>query len=240
MRRDDPNLDMLQLAAEGLGSLVDEVVFVGGCATGLLVTDLAAPPTRETMDVDVIVELASSQDYHRLSKKLRNRGFCEDQSDGAPMCRWLYQSVKVDVMPTDSAILGFSNRWYADAMLSARKIRLPAGIVIRMITAPFFLATKLEAFRGCGHGDYMASHDLEDLVAILDGRDSIVADVEASGDVGLYLAEEFRSLLALNEFQDALPCHLPADAASQKRAPVVLQRMCAIRDMSAQKITGQE
>jgi len=235
MRRDDPNIEMLQLAAEGLGSLVDDVVFVGGCATGLLVTDLAAPPTRETMDVDVIVELASSQDYHHLSEKLRNRGFREDQSDGAPMCRWLYQSVTVDVMPTDSAILGFSNRWYADAISTALNIRLPAGINIRMVTAPFFLATKLEAFHGRGHGDYMASHDLEDLIAVLDGRDSIVAEVRDSGDVGLYLAEEFRSLLALNEFQDALLCHLPADAASQKRVAVVLQRMCAIRDMGLRR-----
>jgi hypothetical protein len=234
MRRDDPNLEMLQLAAEGLGSLVDEVVFVGGCATGLLITDPAAPPTRETMDVDVILELASSHDYHILSEKLRNRGFREDQSEIAPMCRWLYQSVKVDVMPTDSAILGFSNRWYADAMSSAINIRLPAGINIRMVTAPYFLATKLEAFHGRGDDDYMASHDLEDLIAVLDGRDSIVAEVEASGDVGLYLAKAFRSLLALNEFQDALPCHLPADAASQKRVSVVLQRMCSIRDMGAQ------
>jgi len=211
--------------------LVDEVVFVGGCATGLLVTDPDAPPTRETMDVDVIVELASRHDYHLLSEKLRKRGFREDQSDGAPMCRWLYHSVKVDVMPTDSAILGFSNRWYADAVVSAMNFCLPAGIHIRMVTAPFFLATKLEAFHGRGHGDYMASHDLEDLIAVLDGRDSIVAEVESSGEVGLYLAAEFHSLLALNAFQDALRCHLPADAASQQRAPVVLQRMRAIRDI---------
>ncbi|MDQ7000839.1 MAG: hypothetical protein Q9M12_08170 [Mariprofundus sp.] len=53
MRRDDPNIEMLQLAADGLGSLLDEVVFVGGCAAGLLITGPAAPPTRETTDVDV-------------------------------------------------------------------------------------------------------------------------------------------------------------------------------------------
>ncbi|EAU55287.1 hypothetical protein [Mariprofundus ferrooxydans] len=231
MRLDDPNIAMLQLAADGLGPLLDEVVFVGGCAAGLLITDPAAPPTRETADVDVIVELASRHDYHCLSEKLRNRGFCEDQSEGAPMCRWLYRSVKVDLMPTDSAILGFSNRWYADAILSARNMRLPAGIDIRMVTAPFFLATKLEAFHGRGNGDYMASHDLEDLIAVLDGRDSIVSEVKDSGTVRLYLAEEFRRLLALDEFQDALPCHLPADTASQQRAVIVLQRMSAIRDM---------
>jgi predicted nucleotidyltransferase len=228
MRRDDPNIEMLQLAADGLGSLLEDVVFVGGCAAGLLITDPAAPPTRETMDVDMIVEVASSHDYHILSEKLRNRGFREDQSEGAPMCRWLYRSVKVDVMPTDSTILGFSNRWYTDAMLSARNMRLPVGINIRMVTAPFFLATKLEAFYGRGNGDYMASHDLEDLIAVLDGRDSIVSEVQNSGAVALYLAEAYRRLLALDEFHDALPCHLPTDAASQMRVAVLIERMAAI------------
>jgi len=118
---------------------------------------------------------------------------------------WMYRSVKVDVMPTDSAILGFSNRWYAAAMLSAQNMRLPAGIDIRMVTAPFFLATKLEAFYGRGNGDYMVSHDLEDMIAVLDA------------------------------FHDAVPCHLPADAASQRRAPVVLQRMSDIRNMGLRR-----
>jgi len=231
MRSDDPNIDMLQLAASGLGSLLDDVVFVGGCAAGLLITDPAAPPTRETMDVDVIVELASRCDYHILSAKLRKQGFREDQSDGAPMCRWIFQHVKVDIMPTNSAILGFSNRWYADAMLSAQSIWLPAGIKIRMVTAPFFLATKLEAFYGRGNGDYMVSHDLEDLIAVIDGRESIVEEIERSGEVGRYLAEEFDRLLLLDEFHDALPCHLPADAASQMRVAVVIERMRITRNI---------
>jgi len=232
MRRDDPNLEMLQLAADGLRPLLEDVVFVGGCATGLLITDSAAPPTRETLDVDVIVELASSYDYHMLSEQLRQRGFREDQSDGAPMCRWLFQSVKVDVMPTDEAILGFSNRWYAEAMASASNVRLPAGTNIRMVTAPFFLATKLEAFYGRGNSDYMASHDLEDLIAVLDGRDSIVSEVKDAGAVCLYLANAFGQLLALDEFHDALPCHLPADAASQMRIAGLVERMEAIRSIT--------
>ncbi|MDQ7000840.1 MAG: hypothetical protein Q9M12_08175 [Mariprofundus sp.] len=143
--------------------------------------------------------------------------------------------MKVDVMPTDSAILGFSNRWYAAAMLSAQNMRLPAGIDIRMVTAPFFLATKLEAFYGRGNGDYMVSHDLEDMIAVLDGRASIVSEVGNSGEVGLSLAEAFQRLLVLDAFHDALPCHLPADAASQRRAPVVLQRMSDIRNMGLRR-----
>ncbi|GAV20525.1 hypothetical protein MMIC_P1494 [Mariprofundus micogutta] len=228
MRRDDPNLEMLQLAADGLRPFLDEIVFVGGCATGLLISDSAAPPTRETKDVDVIVEVASLHDYHRLAEKLRNRGFREDLSEGAPMCRWVFGAVTVDVMPTDAAILGFSNRWYSEAIANAINISLPAGIVIRLAAAPWFLATKLEAFYGRGNRDNMASHDLEDLIAVLDGRESVVHEVEQSGTVGRYLAGEFSRLLALEAFHDALPCHLPSDAASQMRATIVIERMTAI------------
>jgi len=222
---------MLQLAVAGLGTIADEVVFLGGCATGLLITDQAAPPTRETDDVDVIVEVASQQDYYLLSEKLKTRGFREDRSDDAPMCRWIYQGVKVDVMPTDSSILGFSNRWYSDAMRQAENMQLSEGVYIRMVSAPFFLATKLEAFYGRGKGDYIASHDLEDLIAVLDGRETIVSEAERAGEVCQFLSEEFGRLLALDEFPDALPGHLPPDAASQAREQIVLQRMRDIRDL---------
>jgi len=74
----------------------------------------------------------------------------------------------------------------------------------------------------------MTSHDLEDLIAVLDGRESVVHEVEQSGTVGRYLAGEFSRLLGLEVFHDALPCHLPSDAASQMRATIVIERMTAI------------
>ncbi len=230
MKRDDPNIEMLQLAAEGLGPLLDDVVFLGGCAAGLLITDAGASPPRETKDVDVIVEIASRHDYYLLSDKLRARGFCEDTREGAPICRWIYRSVTVDVMPTESSILGFSNRWYKEAMDSAVLIELPAGHAIRMVSAPLFLATKLEAFYGRGKGDYMMSHDLEDLIAVVDGRASIVFEVENSGGVRDYLAIQFRTLLSIDAFLDAVPAHLASDTASQLRKDVVLHRLQQMRD----------
>lgn len=42
-----------------LGPLVEDFVFLGGCAVGLLLTDRAAPPVRATVDVDVITEVGS-------------------------------------------------------------------------------------------------------------------------------------------------------------------------------------
>lgn len=71
MKKDHPNIKTLEMAIQKLGPLVDEMVFLGGCATCLLLTDPATPPPRVTYDVDVIVEAASLLDYHKLSEKLR-------------------------------------------------------------------------------------------------------------------------------------------------------------------------
>ena len=76
-RVQNPNLEILELAVEQLGELVDELVFLGGCATGLLITDPAAPPIRITRDVDAIVQVMSLSDYHNLELRLRARGFVE-------------------------------------------------------------------------------------------------------------------------------------------------------------------
>jgi len=46
-----------------------------------------------------------------------------------------------------------------------------------MVLAPYFLATKLEAFDGRGKGDYLSSHDIEDIVAVLDGRPEILDEL---------------------------------------------------------------
>jgi len=225
-RVNNPNLFILETAVHRLDSLADEFVFLGGCATGLLITDAAAPPIRETIDVDVIVQVLSRGEYYALSDKLRERGFREDSSDGAPICRWTNGGVILDIMPTEPEILGFGNEWYAPAMMHAIEVALSGGRTIRMVSAPYFLITKLEAFAGRGAADFQMSHDIEDLIAVVDGRPMIADEVGAS-DVGLRtaLADRFRALLRNPRFVDAVSGHLPTDAASQARVPVVINRL---------------
>jgi hypothetical protein len=115
MMTTNPNIQILEAAAERLGELTDAVVFVGGCATGLLLTDPAAPPIRATIDVDVLVEVGTLFEYHLLSEQLRQLGFIEDTSEDAPICRWKTDDLILDFMPTDPIILGFGNRWFAPA-----------------------------------------------------------------------------------------------------------------------------
>jgi len=220
------NLELLTAVARLLSPLLDELVFVGGCTTALLITDPAAAEVRPTYDVDSIGEITSYAEYVAFSERLRKLGFAEDQSEGAPICRWVYGEIRLDVMPTDEKILGFSNRWYKSAMENARRVQLKNELTIRVITAPLFLATKLEAFKGRGKNDYFASHDLEDIVAVIDGRPSLLDEVgHAPKDLKVYIAHEIHRLMEKPEFKDALPGYLLPDPASQARLGTLLKTL---------------
>lgn len=123
----DPNLDQLIAAAEALRPLLPELVFVGGCVTGLLITDQAAGEPRGTVDVDAIAEITSYAQYAEFGERLRSLGFREDPREGAPVCRWVQGGMILDVMPLDPNILGFSNRWYKGAMEASAPKRPTTG-----------------------------------------------------------------------------------------------------------------
>lgn len=212
------HIELLEIAARILEPLLPEIVFVGGCATALLITDPASAPARVTYDVDVIAEIVSYADYVAFSGRLRALGLEEDTREGAPICRWRRGELTLDVMPLDATILGFSNRWYPNALRDAEKLTLPSGLLLRVITAPLFLATKFEAFRSRGEEDYFASRDLEDIVAVVDGRPSLPDEVKQSpSDVRTYLAQAIGELLSEPRFLDALPGFLLPDPANQAR-----------------------
>jgi hypothetical protein len=135
-------------------------------------------------------------------------------------------------MPLDEKVLGFSNRWYRAAMKSAIVHRLADDLEIRVVTAPFFVATKLAAFKGRGKGDLFGSRDLEDLIAVVDGRAALVTEVQASaGDLRAYVRAGIKALLTAPGFLDALPGYLLPDAASQSRIDIVLRRLEELASM---------
>jgi predicted nucleotidyltransferase len=227
--RPQSNRELLVALATKLRPLLPDVVFVGGCATSLLITDPAAAPVRVTDDVDVIVAIASYVEYARFSKRLRALGFSEDSAEGAPICRWLIDDMKLDVMPTDRTILGFSNRWYKPALRSVATIFLD-DLELRVVTAPYFIGTKLEAFRGRGKGDFYASSDLEDIITVIDGRPSLVEEISNSPSVlRNYVSREIGKFLDSREFVNALPGHLPGDEISQARIPSILRTLDSLR-----------
>lgn len=224
----DPNIELLIQIAEALGDLRERLVFVGGCATALLITDPAAAPVRATEDVDTIVAIVSKPEYHHLGEALQARGFSQPLEEGDPPYRWTFAGLKLDVMPIDQAVLGFSNRWYEPAMQTAVTATLREGLSIRLVTATCFVATKLVAFLDRGKGNYLESHDLEDVLAVVDGRPALVDEFErAEIDLREYVAGVFARLLADQDFINALP-GMVIEGSPADRSPVVLQRLRAI------------
>ena len=233
MKSSDINLAMIKTVAEHIGDLRDAFVFLGGASTCLLVTDTAAPEIRPTLDVDIIVEIASKLEYYKLEEMLRQLGFRQGTEPDDPICRWVVEDVKVDVMPTDEDILGFSNKWYSQAIENSNEVELEASLNIRMVTAPYFLATKIEAFYGRGKKDFLASHDIEDIITLIDGRKEIIKEIYASSsDLKAYLSDQFQDFLTNELFIESLSGHLLPDKASQARLPILLERIKEIADMA--------
>jgi hypothetical protein len=224
----DPNRALFEAVVRLLAPVLDDFVFVGGCTTGLFLTDPAASRVRPTKDVDAIVDVTSYAKYASLAERLRALGLAEDTTPGAPICRWRRAEMIVDVMPTDASVLGFSNRWYPAAIETAQ-VQAIAGCDVRIVTPTLFIATKLEAFHGRGANDVFGSHDLEDIVTLVDGRPEIVAEVGgADSAVRAYIAAEIRVLLDNAEFIEALPGFLLPDAGSQARRAILEERLRAL------------
>lgn len=223
MKPTHPNVAMLEVVAKALGPLCDEVVFVGGCAAGLLLTQTRADSIRVTEDVDLVASAVTTAEFHATEVLMRRQGFSNDMRPAAPICRWVYAGVTVDLMPCLATAIGFANRWYPLAVATATSVTLPSGQAIRLIAAPVFIATKLEAFKDRGRTstgalDMLGSHDLEDIVSVIDRRPELLEECQSGpDDLRAYLASEFQQLLQAPGFIEALPGHLPADTASQMR-----------------------
>jgi len=127
---------MLAIVAKGLKDLKARVVFVGGATIELYVAS-STPEGRATDDVDCVVKMANRIKYYALEEELRGLGFKHPMAERAPVCRWEYSGIPVDVMPTEGKVLGFNNRWYAAGMAHTRTAELPDGQEIEIFSVPY-------------------------------------------------------------------------------------------------------
>lgn len=232
MKSQRPNVPKMEMVAQALGDLRKQLVFVGGCAVDMLLTDAAAAPTRVTYDVDLVAHVAALSGYHRLEEEFARLGFKRDISEDAPVCRWRLANLEVDLMPTDTNILGFANRWYPLAMETAQVVALPNAMKIRLIAAPVFMATKFEAFADRGRGDLLGSHDLEDIVNVLDGRPELPDEITISSiELQRYLSDRCAALLATPGFLDALQGMVFPDEFLAERVGMLVERFRLISKM---------
>lgn len=224
----NPNLELLTSIANAMGALREQVVFVGGCATGLLITQPLVADARATEDVDAIVEVASLVGYHALAEQLMEQGFKQTMADNTPPFRWYWKGMQLDLVPVDERVLGFANRWYKPGFEAAITATLPSGLQLRHLSAPYFMATKLEAFNDRGNNDVYLSHDLEDVITVVDGREELISELtSAPPDVRDFVAQTLRGILRHTDFTNVLP----GIVLQSTRTGLVLQRFTRISEL---------
>lgn len=213
--RDAVNIEAIAFVATGLKELRDQVVFVGGAVVSLYANDPGADIPRPTSDIDLVIVVSTFAEFERLEMRLQELGFHHSPEDDI-LCRYRFHGVVVDIMPTDVPAMGPTNRWFVPGMHHPMAHALPDGSMIKLLTAPYFLATKLEAFRSRGD-DMRTSKDLEDVIYVLDGRLEVEDELNsAPADVREHLRDEFKSLLAKASFQEAVAAHLDPRIANER------------------------
>ena len=184
----------IKAVANALGELKEKVVFVGG-ATISLYADRPVFEIRPTDDVDVIIELLNYAGRTALEEKLRSIGFTHDIESGV-ICRYHIQGIIVDIMPTDDPSIGFTNKWYPEGFAQAVNYDIDEHCTVRILSAPYFVATKLEAFKSRGKSDGRTSHDFEDIIYVIENRQVIWEEINnAEAGIKEYLKAEFKTLL---------------------------------------------
>jgi predicted nucleotidyltransferase len=225
----DIQKEMLKQVALALDELRETVTFVGGCTTALLITDeFTVEQVRHTEDVDLIVSVIGYVEYNRLKTQLQSNGFKETPltEENWPICAMKLGDLRVDIMPDDEAILGFSNRWYKYAMESAIDYVLDEKLSIKVVNPIAFVATKLEAYKGRGNQDPLASQDIEDLLNLIDGRESLAAEIRnAPEEVKAYIAQEIQTLMTVSDFDYAVQS---TAEGSPDREDIIYDRLKAI------------
>lgn len=195
MNHNKPILTRIKAVYNALEDLKDKVVFVGGAVVSLYADRVVHDP-RPTDDIDVLVEILNYRDHVALEEKLHQKGFINDQDSGIA-CRYRVQGITVDIMPTDDRSFGFDSMWYSHGFHNAVAHPLDDTHVINILTAPYYLATKLEAFRNRGNGDGRTSQDFEDIVFILENRAAIWEEIKAADEnLKTFLIVEFGQLLS--------------------------------------------
>lgn len=220
------NIKRLEYIAEGLDDLNDRVTYVGGSVAGLY-PQVDAAPSRPTVDVDCVVEYFSFQEKEEFEDLLRKKHFQED-IEGGVICRWLYGKEIVDIMPTDERYFSFTNRWYKPGVQNREPFLLPNGRTIYIMSALYFVATKMEAVIGRGGEDLRMSHDFEDMVYVLnycpDFHERFVR--ETNSQLKAFLAEQCCALLQRISIREEIECALPY--GEEDRVDIIIETIKAI------------
>jgi hypothetical protein len=204
------SVQRIRRIAVALGELSSGVVFIGGAIAPLLQTDPPFDEARPTTDADGVTASASYSDVGVLHAALRERGFSQRPSVTAHIHRWWSRDDDAfDLVPCGAHPGGSGQEWDRLALEESIAVDLGDGVQVRIASPPAFLALKWAAYRDRGVGDAFASHDLEDILALLASRPTVAEEVAGStGRLRDMVAAETATFLKVEELDDLLAGHL--------------------------------
>jgi predicted nucleotidyltransferase len=207
MSSSQANIARIRAVNHALGDLAASVVYIGGAVVSLY-SSRPAYDIRPTDDVDVLLEVASYDAYMKIDDTLRKKGFENDVESGV-ICRYRINGIIVDVMPIDEKVLGFTNSWYETGFAGSQQVEIDPGLTIYLFQPIHFLASKIEAFHSRGGGDGRMSTDFDDIVYLLNNREQICDEINASPEKERsYIQQQFRIWADSPYIDEWVSCHL--------------------------------
>ncbi|MEO7175760.1 MAG: hypothetical protein ABIV51_07825 [Saprospiraceae bacterium] len=204
------NVTRIKAVSNALKALNVKVVFVGG-STVSFYSDRPSLEVRPTDDVDLLVEILNYKERTQIEERLRILGFSHDLESGI-VCRYLIEGITVDIMPTEDPSIGFTNIWYSEGFKFSVQYVIDDQNIIEILDAPYFVATKFEAFGSRGRNDGRTSEDFEDIIFVLENRKAIWEEMNNAGtDLKNYLKAKFRNLLSNNNIVEWVSGHISTE-----------------------------
>lgn len=211
--------------AEALKDIKQEMVFVGGAVISLYTDDPAADEIRPTQDVDMTLNIVNLSHWEKVQDQLGHLGFHPDPF-GHAICSYKYKDIPVDIMSTEDGPLGPANRWYKIGFENLWTATAKDQ-EIRILSAPCYLATKFEAFNDRGT-DIRTSHDMEDIIYVLDNRINIVQEIQEDDErISSFIKEQLQKIIAQGLFQEVLVAHIHPIMLAE-RLPIVEEKISQI------------
>lgn len=207
---DHPAIQRLRRVAKDLDGLLADIVFIGGSIAPLLQIEPPFGAARPTKDVDGVIASARYADVGSIQERMRQLGFSQLPGETAHMHRWKSPSGDLfDLVPAGSHHGGSGQQWDRVALETSKAVDLGNGIEIRHASAPAFLALKWAAHADRGTEDPYASHDLEDILALVASRKSVVGEIaESPKDLKAFVVEQTAAFLRRSDRGDILAGHL--------------------------------
>ncbi|MCK5777003.1 MAG: hypothetical protein KAH25_12530 [Bacteroidales bacterium] len=219
------NLAVVAEIAEALKDYKQKMVFVGGAVVSLYTDDTAADEIRPTADIDMTLNVINLKEWYNIQKDLAKLGFHPDPF-GHAICSYKYKNIPIDIMAAEDGPLGPANRWYKIGFMDLWKVKVKSQ-EINILKAPCYLATKFEAFGNRGK-DYRSSHDMEDIIYILDNRIDIVNEIEKSPQkVREFIQSELNKMKGQSLLNEVLEAHIHPLVIEQ-RLPLIVKKITQI------------